>query len=471
MRSLLIRADAGTRIGSGHVMRCLALAHAWRDRGGRAAFLTNAPDVEDFETIPAPEAGDVERAIETARARAADWVVVDGYRFDSGYLRALRDAGLRVLAIDDHGRAGEYAADAILDVNLAAREDAYRRRPAGARLLLGTRYALLRREFRGLRPAPKPALARTLLVTLGGADPGNATLRVVETLVARPEPRPETVVLLGPDNPHRSVLERAVAGTSIRLETGGPGMAARMAWADAAISGAGGTAWELAYMGVPSMLVVAAENQRPNADALAAAGAALRPEDGLDALLADGPRRARLAERGRALVDGRGADRVAAALEAGLLRLRRASDADARVLWEWANDPEVRAVSFTPAPIPWETHVAWLRRKLDDPGCFLYIVEEEGVPMGQTRFDVQGAEAVVSVSLAKGARGRGWGGDILRRACAALFETSTARVVRAYVKPGNEASARAFADAGFESAAPGAPNHPEALHWVLRAPA
>ncbi|MBI3857799.1 MAG: UDP-2,4-diacetamido-2,4,6-trideoxy-beta-L-altropyranose hydrolase, partial [Planctomycetes bacterium] len=332
MSYLLVRADAGPQVGVGHVMRSLALVQAWQDRGGRAGFVLGeqarslearlaAEKVEVFPSAGPPGSpDDAARLVETARTSGAAWVVADGYAFGSGFQRAITEAGLRLLAIDDHGRAGTYTANLILDPNLETSEASYARRPPSCRLLAGLRYALLRREFRfapgGERPTPP--VARRLLVTLGGSDPGNVTLKVLKALESAGSSGMEVVVVIGPANPHRASLEEAarrVPGT-VRLESPAARMAELMAWADAAVSAAGGTCWELMRLGVPPLLVVAAENQRPNLAPIVAAGAAVSGETDLAGALAglvsNAALRRELSAKGRSLVDGKGADRAAA---------------------------------------------------------------------------------------------------------------------------------------------------------------
>jgi len=131
--------------------------------------------------------------------------------------------------------------------------------------------------------------------------------------------------------------------------------------------------------------------------------------------------------------------------------LRRAAEKDQRLLWEWRNEPEVRAQSFESGPIPWERHVDWFRAKFRDPNCFVYVVlngQEE--PIGQVRFDVRlDGTAEVSVSLAKEQRGRGYGRVAIQRACADLIHTVPVAQFVAHVRPENVASMRAFGKAGF----------------------
>lgn len=349
---LLIRADASAAIGSGHVMRCLALAQAWRRSGGRAVFaaaecppgLEARLGREGFDLRRAPLArGGADDAIwtaETARELGAAWVVADGYEFGAGWLRAVADAGPRILLIDDCGRDDVSAATLVLNQNAGARAGWYPRKPDGRALLLGPKFALVREEFLALPAGERTcgASVRKVLVTLGGGDPDNATGRVLEALADLDGV--EFTVVVGGSNPHRAAIEAAAARmrSPARMVVDAANMPELMAEADFAVAAAGSTTWELAYMGIPAVLVVIADNQRGIAAALAEAGAAVNlgdfrsfvPADlaAAVAALRDNPAlAAEQARRGRALVDGYGASRVAAALGAPL-RVTLLSDAD-----------------------------------------------------------------------------------------------------------------------------------------------
>ena len=313
MRNLLLRAESGAAIGMGHRMRCLALAQAWRDCGGLARF-----------ALPHSSPGSPEDARQlAARARAidADWVVVDGYVFGPEYQRALQAAGCKVLLLDDCGHGGRYSAHLILNQNLHAVESLYGDRAAYTRLLLGSQYTLLRREFRRLASRCRAiSPGRRILVTLGGSDPDNVTAQILESIRSSGLANAELIVVAGPANPWRDRI--AAAATKLpfpaRVETRAD-MPALMAWADVAISAGGSTCWELAFMGVPFLVLPIADNQRPIAASLCARGVALpwswnHGPERLSGLLEDTALRAGMARRGRELVDGQGAVRVAGLL-------------------------------------------------------------------------------------------------------------------------------------------------------------
>lgn len=358
---LLIRADASAMIGSGHVMRCLALAQAWQAAGGDSFFspaeITPALEKRVREAGHALAAvlaarGSAEDAVQTvalARTHGVAWIVADGYVFDSSWQRQVRDAGFRLLVIDDYGQEGRYHADLILNQNLGAEGAPYGLRDPATRLLLGSRYALLRREFldypRPVRSFAGPA--RRVLVTLGGGDPDNITARVVEALTEIENI--DATVVVGGSNPHLSGLRAAVAAAGQHLAVDATNMSELMAWADVAVTAAGSTSWELAAMGLPALQLVIAENQRPIAAALDRAGATINLGDAgsvdkeqiagrLRALIGDAERRREMSARAAQLIDAHGASRVAAALGAPL-KVTLLSDADS---WLNAWLPELK---------------------------------------------------------------------------------------------------------------------------------
>lgn len=133
-----------------------------------------------------------------------------------------------------------------------------------------------------------------------------------------------------------------------------------------------------------------------------------------------------------------------------ILKLRFVQAEDCGTIWEWANDPTTRAASFTKEFISWDSHVKWFSAKLSDPNClFLIALDSDNVPVGQARFAIDGHEAVISVSLARNQRGKGYGSQLIHRAIQILFDNASVRLIHAYIKPDNIRSTRAFIRAGF----------------------
>jgi UDP-2,4-diacetamido-2,4,6-trideoxy-beta-L-altropyranose hydrolase len=207
------------------------------------------------------KAGSTDDAVETvdlARKYHAPWIILDGYHFNSEYQRIIKGSGLRFVIIDDDGRADHYYADVVVNQNLHSGEGLYRNRESYTQLLLGVRYVLLRREFGKWREWEREIqrLASNILVTLGGADPQNNSIKVLEALQRANLPRLNVALVVGGSNPHMQRLERELLRTrvAVRLVRNVTDMAELMAWADVAVSTAGSTVWELAFMGVPTVV-------------------------------------------------------------------------------------------------------------------------------------------------------------------------------------------------------------------------
>jgi UDP-2,4-diacetamido-2,4,6-trideoxy-beta-L-altropyranose hydrolase len=345
---VLFRTDANARIGSGHLMRCLALAQAVRAEGDEVRFLVSEDSASFDSRIAAVtgfppfkigccpgDARDLNQTLKLTQHLSPGWVVLDGYQFGPEFSAALKQSKHKVLVIDDLGQAGPYTADLVLNQNTYASEAIYADRESYTDLLLGPRFALLRTEFanwRGWHPNCK-YLGRNVLLTMGGADPPNATRSVLCAMRHIGLPDLHVKALLGAANAHRESIKEAAGKVDFKVEVieSITEMAELMAWADVAISAAGSTCWELTFMGLPALLISLAENQVSIGRSLDALGAACYLGDvsavigesiacRLKELLDSCETRARMSNAGRTLVDGQGARRVACRLRAAHCR-------------------------------------------------------------------------------------------------------------------------------------------------------
>lgn len=498
----LLRADASAQLGLGHVMRCLTLADALAGQGVRAVFCSRdlpPPLAERLATgghglIALSACADQEEEAEEILDHLADaglcpdLVVCDHYGRDARWQGVMRRTGALVLAIDDLADR-PHDANLLLDPTQGRRAADYAPLlPEGARCLLGPRYALLRPEFAAARPA---ALARRdaagpvrrLLISLGGSDGENVTGQLLAAMDGMAWPGadggPEVDVVLGPAAPWRDSVARQIAGLgfSARLHHDVRDMADLMSGSDLAIGAAGSTAWERCCLGLPTLMLVLADNQAGIARALGGAGAAvdLGRAEALDAELlrrelaglgADAPRRLAMSQAARAICDGAGAVRVVEALlafpggagaEGGApsdIGLRPAGPGDKERLFAWQCDPVTRRHARNPRPPAWDEHSAWFDRRLER-GAPFYIIEQDGMAAGMVRLDpvpdpvgagdATGAAQEVSILIAPDLHGRGLAGAALRL----LRARHPAPVIRAHVAAGNRASQKLFEAAGY----------------------
>jgi RimJ/RimL family protein N-acetyltransferase len=275
-------------------------------------------------------------------------------------------------------------------------------------------------------------------------------------------------------------LRALVAGAQrdVQLVENVTNMPQLMAKSDVAISGAGTTSLEMCFMGLPALLIVLADNQRPAAEELNRRGVAINQGEGAEiqpstlsaylTRLVDSPdSRKAMSERGRDLIDGRGAERVVRALHSNALQIRRATAADCTLLWELANDPAVRTSAFSPASIPWDDHVAWFESKMQSPTCHLLIAEAGGVAAGQVRVDERSnGQGEIDISVASEFRGEGLGSRLIVLALRQLFASTALARIHAYILPENTGSQRAFEKAGFQRAGEGQFKGRRALHYT-----
>ncbi len=478
----MFRCDAGPGLGAGHAYRCLAVAEAFRSLGWRCTVATRPGTLEAVPALGRLAqlrlTGDEGAEARDLAAVAAELLVVDHYGRDARFEAACRVSGRRILAFDD-APARRHDCDALVDATPGRREVDYAGLlPDTASLLLGPVYAPLRAQFAAAR---RRAVSRRgagpverVLINFGGADVGGTTLPALRA-AARALPDAAIDVVVGAAAPGLAALRDAAArlGGRCRVHVDTPEMAELMTAADLAVGAPGGAAWERCTLGLPTLLLTVADNQRDNARALRAFGAAedcgpaaACSEDALAAPIAvlagDGPRRARMAAAAAALCDGRGARRIAVALlgprparDGRPVTLRLASEADGDRLLAWQREPGARTFARNPETPDAAAHAAWFEERLADPGCWPLIIEHDGLPVGTLRLDRVARSGVPAfeVSILVGAAHRGRG--IAAAALSLARSLARGADLLAEVLAGNEASFALFRAAGYEEIASG----------------
>ena len=361
---VVFRVDASSVIGSGHVMRCLTLAHAIVARGGSAAFIcrehaghlcallesrgfatfrlpVRAEHCEAIDDqapahaawLGAPFDVDAKQTVESLRdaGPAPDWLVVDHYGVDERWETAVQSLAGRTLAIDDladRSHCCEILLDQNLNAEMPGRYDGLLREDC--KTLLGPRYALLQPDYAELHSLtpPRGTAIKTLFIYFGAADRGNLTGMALTAIEALARPDLQVEVVYAAEGPHgNSIREQAARSPNIHLHSGLRTLAPLMARSDLAIGAGGATNWERLCLGLPALVVTLAENQRPLASYMHARqlirllgdAETVQATDILQALqqtLAEGS----LLDwslRCRQICDGQGVDRVIGQMVAG----------------------------------------------------------------------------------------------------------------------------------------------------------
>jgi UDP-2,4-diacetamido-2,4,6-trideoxy-beta-L-altropyranose hydrolase len=471
-------------------MRCLTLADALATAGVRCRFVCrNLPGhlagriadrgypvdlltgTEDSPTegppphagwLPVPQKRDAAETLAAMGGEIADWVIVDHYALDARWEARLRPAARRIMVIDDLADR-PHECEFLLDQTLGRDRSAYNGLvPKKGHNCIGAQFALLRPDFTRLRPESlsrrRNGDLRGVLVAMGGTDSENLTGQVLNRL-SREARDLSVTVALGSAAPHLDDVRKQALQMGARIEVDTSDIAKHMASADLAI-GAGGTmSWERACLGLPALLVIAAENQTDSARALAAAGTARLlgrwddpgwPAELSRALcdLRDPGRLAAMSRAAAAVVDGGGTERVVARILAHSVDLRPAARKDAPTVWEWRRAGDAARFYRAGTETTLHDHLDWFARALADRERDLMIAEHAGRPVGHLRLDWNGQEATLSICLAPDMRGRR-----LARACleAAYFvakERGCTRIA-AEIHKGNTASIRLFESAGY----------------------
>jgi UDP-2,4-diacetamido-2,4,6-trideoxy-beta-L-altropyranose hydrolase len=468
----LIRCDASPLLGAGHVMRCMAFAETLAWAGWLVTFATCKDSLAVAPALTA--SGHDIRIIDGDRVDAGDdtrLILVDHYGLDSGFEQMFAGSGHTVLVFDDLADR-PHACDILVDPTPGRAASDYRGRiPDTARVLLGSRHAIIRRVWLRHRTESMSRLSEAgpverIVVSMGATDPKDTTSRVLAAVVASGV-RAHVDVVLGTGAPHLSRVSESIR-PGMTLHVDPPNLPELVAKADLAIGAPGSSSFERAVIGLPAIMIANADNQRFIAAAFAEAGAAdLLPMDVLDdpvafgekiaALVENSVRRLEMSRAARAITDGRGAMRLLAAIAGEMeakgiakVRLRLAEAEDEDWLLELQRHPGTRRHFLNPAVPTTDQHHAWMQRTLADPETLLAIVEADERRSGMVRLDRKRSPDAtptydVSIAIDPAQHGRGIG----TAALALARRIAPNAVLDATVLPENIASLQLFRQSGY----------------------
>jgi UDP-2,4-diacetamido-2,4,6-trideoxy-beta-L-altropyranose hydrolase len=270
---ILFRTEASQSMGTGHLMRCLALAEICMELGRKAIFVMNEcpgalktrVTATGAELVMINDGADATQLFALIKQLQPTGIVIDGYHFNEHYRQSLSAYGLPVVTMDDGTTQHPLHADVVVNVSPLAKTEDYITIAASARLLLGPSYVSLRSEFRHGKKSIEttPPKDQRVLITFGGSDPLGLTLPIVVALLDQlPEQVILDVVVGGAVADDDRIDQLAIHHANrILLHKNTSAMAELMQRATMAIAAAGSTLWELTYLAIPTIAVVVADNQ------------------------------------------------------------------------------------------------------------------------------------------------------------------------------------------------------------------
>ena len=492
---IAFRVDASLQIGSGHVMRCLTLAEALRERGAETHFVCRELDghlggliqAQGFDVCLLPVPGsrhksldwsahapwlevhwqqDAKETIEVMQnVGPVDWLVVDHYALDMNWEIMLLVSATKVMAIDDLADR-PHDCSLLLDQNFYADMPSRYEKllPHSCVQLLGPKYALLRAEFAeaGKELHQRVGSIKRLFMFFGGADVNNETGKALKAIHRLNRSDIIVDVVVGSTNPHQfAIQEFCQKYENLRYHCQVDNMANLMVAADLAIAAGGATTWERCCLGLPTLVVATANNQLEMCLYGAEKGLFhylgkaehVSVDDycvALSTFLAARENLSSFSARGRELVDGRGVQRVCNRLIHSEIVLRPAVADDCNKIYTWRNAEETRRHIFESRPIGETEHREWFARSLADPDRFIFIGEIAKQPIGVFRLDLDGEHAKVSIYMVPGRSGRGLGLRLIETGIEWVQKNlNSVKNLIADIKPENLQSLKIFSDCGF----------------------
>ncbi len=471
---VFLRADGDGKIGLGHIHRLLALSEILKKNfyckflirsplpGIRELILKSCSEIIEINA-QAKQSEEINQIV-----TGKEIIVLDGYRFDTTYQQTIRQRGVGLICVDDIHQY-HFVADIIINPAGGVDEEMYSKEKT-TKLFTGPGFSFLKKPFlEAARNGGKKISNNSIFICMGGADPDNNTLKVLQRCLDFSFYVYNVVV--GEAYAHKSDLEKEAQrlGRNIKIliNLTPEALADCMSQSEVAVCSASGIAYEYLCTGGELYVKKTASNQTHIFDYL------LKEELAFDFIdfrtKADVVTQA--LQRQRKIFDGNSDTRILKIfhrLDFDLnFSIRRMGATDVQITFQWANDSELRSQSFNSDPILFENHETWFNRKINDSSAFLYIFEYKNLPIAQVRFDV-GEEATISYSIDRHFRGRGWGHIVVEKAIERFQherEIGKPNKIVGYVKLENLSSNIIFEKLGF--AKQNSQEHPGSYKYEL----
>lgn len=505
--NVVFRVDAALHIGSGHVMRCLTLADELTLQGAKCLFICreftgnlcsfiqdkgydvltlSVDDINlvkiDNQRVPHEHWLGVDYSTDALQTIsilnnlniAIDWLIVDHYAIDIRWESLLRPYVKKIMLIDDLADR-QHDGDLLLDQTYGRKESDYRQLLTNScQYLLGAKYALLRREFLAYRKSALNYYDHDLLqdsvnrifISMGGVDHDNCTGfiidRINELAISKND---ELHIVMGKNAIWLNEIKQQLSKLKCRhfLHYNVKNIAQIMSNCNLAIGAGGTTTWERCCLGIPSIVITTADNQKMIATRLAELGTHWYVgtfsrlstsvfKAALSHALFDKRCLQVMSRIARDICDGYGVRRVANVLTNHSIRFLLATEEDIKLLYEWRNHPTIRFSSFNTAEIDYEVHCRWMKSKLVDKNCkILLALNDKQQKIGCVRLDIVGNIATISIYLDPNQLSYGYGKIVLQNIPLWLQQNNIyVEAIRAQVKSDNYASISIFKQSGYK---------------------
>jgi UDP-2,4-diacetamido-2,4,6-trideoxy-beta-L-altropyranose hydrolase len=482
MEVVVIRADASADIGGGHIYRCLTLAGALTGTNKEVHFICRqlnghlAKLIEqrgfDVSLLPADnpidELNDAIQCRELLEQLSPALIIVDHYQLSAQWHTVISPLTQQLVVIDDIANR-PYNCDLLFDQSLARTADEYAPwlTQRCKTVITGAQHALLRAPFIELREQAKikrstPRKIENVLVAMGATDPQNVTLTVLQQLTCNDW---KINVVLTDKAKHLNSVRDFIAASPLNIDllVNVSDMAALILESDIAIAAAGTSMLERCCLGLPSVIVCLADNQKHIAKAVAQSHSAIgvidinlissKLSDVLHAFINDSSQYQQIASKAFAICNGEGSEHLTSLINTLMqqqqLWLKPVTETDRQVLYQWQLAPKTRQYSRDPNPPTLDQHQRWFTSILHNKLVGFYLIMNGEQQCGYVRLhpavqnNIIGWE--VSIALAPDAYGLGFGHKALLLA-ANLHPEKT---LLAYIEAQNQPSVKTFAKAGY----------------------
>lgn len=486
----VFRADASQNIGSGHIMRCLALAEELLEMGIDCHFISNnCPEhlkklieKKGFKVhlislkgnykagrLNTPWEEDAEQCLEILQSLKdsryeINWLVVDHYQLDFSWEKIVKEKVPKVLVIDDLGNRA-HDCEVLLDQNNDCTPAKYQSLVTQkTKLIYGSKFALLNKAFRNSRKniTVRDGTIKRILISFGGSDSTNETIKVLEAIQSLKLEQISIDVVIGPLFAEKEkIISITAAIDNVKIYENCTNLSLLMLQCDLAFGSAGVTLLERCCLGLPSIVVSAASNQEGGACAAAEQGACIYLGKALSTTANEYAHATNMvlkspwllkaiSKNSLQITDGRGALRVAHIMCPLKITLRIASQNDSAKIFAWRNSFNVRKFSFNQEIIAWEDHCRWFEESIYNPSRVILIGQVGNESIGVLRYDLDDYTAMASIYLGT-KTGMGYGKQMILAGSEWLKKNYPwIKSIEARIQYGNESSLAAFASAQFK---------------------